>query len=256
MNIALVWFSCDKDLPFFKESFKCVERLKKLHPEHKFTSYVSLEKRDNKEFHCADKVSVSNWERQGALRGREAFQCVLDVYITALFKDGNDIVVKVDSDTILNNLSWLSSVDTKKTGFFSTIRNEYFSLGGSYVLTNLGLNYICSLWDRVDIRGRAFNLPDYKENVLIHRLIRFGGIPYGSISSDNKVENSGLCLYEDFVWEGENQYAHKYPSYEEINKHYAITFRSSWNKSGGENNRALSRMKNFNKWKEDNEKAH
>lgn len=255
MNIALIWFVCDKDLPFFKESFKSVERLRKMMPDDNITTYVSMEKKDNNEFHCADRWFISEYGRQGALRGRECFEEILNVYSVAFETDRNDVIVKVDADTIINDLNWLHEIDLDNVGFLSTTRNEYFSFGGTYTLTPLGLKYINLLWRRVDIRGRAFNLDDYKENILIHRLIRFGGgVSYASILSDNNIDNTGYCVYEDFIWKGEKAKEHVYPPYEKLAKHYAVTFRSSWNKTSGESNRALTRMKNFNRWMEENEK--
>lgn len=251
MNIAIVYFSYDGDLPFWEESFKSIERLKK-NTNHQITTYVSIEGKDCAAFHKADVVGVCRYGREGGLRGRECFQEMLELYANILTK--HDIIIKVDSDTIINDLSWLEQADFSKTGFVSTTKSDYYSCGGSYVISRVGIHYLIALFSRVDIRGRLFNLDDYKESIAVHRLFRFGGVSYGEIRTNNIAGEKPVALYEDFVQRDENQYTHKYPDYETLNKHYAVTFRSDWSKTSGERNRSLSRMRNFNKWKEEHEK--
>lgn len=110
MNIVFCIFSYNVDKNLLSLSVKAIERLKKLYPEHKIKTAIVNDSNDpipDEDMPDVEIVKVTDWKRGFNLTHIENIFGQLKTYSELVEETGADLVIKMDSDTIMSRLDWL-----------------------------------------------------------------------------------------------------------------------------------------------------
>lgn len=177
MKIALVTFTYSGDSALANAQGKAIARVKAAYPEHTLARCVCDDARSpipEGERPPADVYMQTSYNRGGNLRGLENLEGQLGVY-QALCADGYDLLIKLDSDTILNRLDWIPPAKTLEV--YSQIgcaENGQFCEGVCNAITPAGVACAVEALAREGVKARLL-AGEVKEDVSITPLLRMAG---------------------------------------------------------------------------------
>ena len=148
LNSSNPWLSIRNKIAIFIMSFsgdegclfQCVRALEKLSPRYDFEIFV-IDDGHNPLENIPENVhySKSFFNRNGNLNGRECVEGMLFCMLEAARLSGADVVIKIDSDIILNNLNWVKDFNPLQSHIGFQIQNQSHVSGCCYSLPTSAL---------------------------------------------------------------------------------------------------------------------
>lgn len=113
MKLAIVTFSYKCDEAYAKFNIKAIDKLRKHYPQHEITYYIIDDANNPFEKPVkSDKNTIyklSSFKRNSNLRGLSSFEGIINSMHGILQESNADMLVKIDSDTVLLSLDSLSA---------------------------------------------------------------------------------------------------------------------------------------------------
>lgn len=110
MKVLFCFFSYANDLPLLRRALDSVGRLRALYPEHELLAAVVNDSNApiaEEEMPEVELTRVTSWKRGLHLTELENIYGQLDTYAELCTATGADVLVKMDSDTMMTRLDWL-----------------------------------------------------------------------------------------------------------------------------------------------------
>ena len=216
MNVALCFFTYSGDATLLDMAVQAVPRLRR--QGHKVDFYVIDDAFSPLEMPPAGcRYWRTTFDRKGNLNGAECIVGMVDEY-AAIFRMGlYEWVIKVDSDTFLNNIDWLKEVSSQNTAFAGTIHvNEHCS-GACYAVSRNGVDWLQERFKESSWVGAAER--GYCEDKVLYNMCKLSGMQVHALRADALPDGK---LWHD--WQGEKK------PFTELKKAYAVDFKACrWN---------------------------
>lgn len=110
MKVLFCIFSYATDLPLLCRNIDSIDRLKTLYPEHEILTAVVNDSNlpiSAEDMPSVDIVKTTSWKRGFNLTDLENIFGQLGMYSELSEETGADVVIKMDSDTMMSRLDWL-----------------------------------------------------------------------------------------------------------------------------------------------------
>lgn len=110
MKVVFCIFSYETDLPLLRRSLDSIGRLKALYPEHEILTALVNDLNlpiPDKDIPVVDILKTTTWKRGFNLTHIENIFGQLRVYSDLVKETNADVVIKMDSDTMMSRLDWL-----------------------------------------------------------------------------------------------------------------------------------------------------
>ena len=217
MRIAICFFSYNKDTELLKQALRGVKRLREKNLEDTIDAYVFDDHNAPLEQALLPEwvnYAQTTFNRCRNLNGLECVQGMLSVYADLASK-GYEWVIKVDSDTYINNLEWLRTLDHNRIAHTGSCHVHDYSSGACYALSSSGIAALQEKLTDPIIQKRV--AVAYCEDKVFCRLSRMTNL--GVLCRHNdKNEISSDRLYHDW-------YADELVSLEKLKDAAAVDFK-------------------------------
>lgn len=166
MKVLFCFFSYANDLPLLNRAFDSVGRLKTLYPEHEITTAVVNDSNfpiADDAMPQADVVKMTDWKRGANLTHLENIFGQLEAYSKLAEETGADVIIKMDSDTMMTRLDWLDAFTGENVvSMFGTCiyRNLNHICGYFYAMTPAAIYAMLQLSRDEKIRERILQTVD------------------------------------------------------------------------------------------------
>lgn len=164
MKVLFCFFSYANDLPLLNRAFDSVGRLKRLYPEHEILTAVVNDSNspiaDKDMPKAADVVKLTDWKRGANLTHLENIFGQLEAYSKLAEETGADVLIKMDSDTMMTRLDWLDVFEgDNAVSMFGTCiyRNIDHICGYYYAITPAAISAMLTLSRDEKIRERILS---------------------------------------------------------------------------------------------------
>lgn len=226
MKLALCYFTYSKDKPLLELSLRSVERLKRLRPDVETTVYLIDDGKSPIETlpDGADYYLKTFWDRKRNLNGVENFYGMLETY-KEIIKGGYDWVVKIDSDTYVNDWDWLDNIDGEKTVSVGMYNHLWYPHGCLNAISAKGVAEIAKVAERESVMARMSRGPAC-EDVMFGALAMMTGMHMERMNIRGNVLGGNRGGYQDFEWGGKPYVPKvKDPAPALLFKHISVTFK-------------------------------
>lgn len=260
MKLALCYFTYSKDKQLLELSLRSVERLRRVRPDVETTVYLIDDGKSPIETlpDGTDYYLKTFWDRKRNLNGVENFYGMLETY-KEIIKGGYDWVVKIDSDTYVNDWDWLDNIDGEKTVSVGMYNHLWFPHGCIYALSAKGVAEIDKVASRDSVRVRM-SRGTACEDVMFGALAMMTGMQMERMNIRGNVLGGNRGGYQDFEWDGK-PYIPKVenPDPALLFKHISVTFKQNSNRHtdaecDAYREDAIARMKDYADWVDENRK--
>lgn len=112
MKVLFCIFSYATDLPLLRRNIDSAGRIKTLYPEHEILTAVINDSNlpiADEDMPPVDIVKTTSWKRGSNLTDIENVFGQLEMYSELAQETGADVVIKMDSDTMMSRLDWLDA---------------------------------------------------------------------------------------------------------------------------------------------------
>ena len=139
MKLVFCVFSYAADAAFCRLAVASIERLRQFYPEHEIATAIIND--GNAPIPAADLprveiVKTTHWNRGGSLAGLESVRGQARTYCELFRETGADLLVKLDSDTLIADLEWLSVFKRFGAGMWGATSEAYPAIfGACYAIT-------------------------------------------------------------------------------------------------------------------------
>lgn len=164
MKVLFCFFSYANDLPLLNRAFDSVERLKRVYPEHEILTAVVNDSNspiaDEDMPKAADIVKLTDWKRGANLTHIENIFGQLEAYSKLAEETGADVLIKMDSDTMMTRLDWLDVFEgDNAAGMYGTCIYQTVNhiCGYYYAMTPAAISAMLTLSRDEKIRERILS---------------------------------------------------------------------------------------------------
>lgn len=222
MKIAIVYFTYGKDSRLLLQSLRAVERLRGAYPRHSVDVFVYDDASDPITVSVADVEGLTyeavDAPRQGNLRG-PGFAVAAMAKFKELAEKGYRCIIKLDSDTYLNDLGWVSPLQGEGpcvVGVAGTMDADGWSpLGPAYALSETYVGQVAGAAMSEPGQFELAGLPDdVPEREVVGHLLR----RWTTLAAHGQSGRNGLA-----VEDGSGRLAEA--DYGRYVKRYAISFK-------------------------------
>lgn len=227
MKIAINYFCYGKDEDVLKQSLKALPFLKKADDDE-----VDVYLWDQADTPLSTVPNGVNYEqtdfpRPGHLYGAECVYGMLSCYKKALAKKAYDWIIKLDCDTILNDISILCRFEPSKTAIVATDAGEdNHAIGCGYALSPAAVQFILDCFADPELSIRLERM-DVFEDIFVSRVLTMSHL-------DIRYFQSYIYQYDNiikmFVYDIENnKFVTRDMSFTEARQHVGMNFRAAFN---------------------------
>lgn len=199
MNVAIVYFTYERDAELLGLSLQAVDRLRAAGDN------VSVYVFDDASAPLAEVPAgvvyeQTSFERKGNLNGLVCVDGMLDVYERVFAETGADWLVKQDCDTFMNDLEWLRDKDVERVGQVGSKHVNDFCSGACYALSRAGVAAVRERLSDAAMRKRAGKA--WCEDRVIGRVLETTELHIEWLGSIYNEPKEGV-LYHDWMNDGE-----------------------------------------------------